>query len=309
MAWTLADVPDLSGKVVLVTGATSGVGLEAARIFVQRGAKLIMACRNATKMAAVATQFLAEYPTADIIQLRIDLSDLDTVHQFVAAFKAINISHLDILLLNAGLLQTTSTPSAQGYNAMFAANHLGHWLLTGLLLDFFRNVPEARVVVVSSVGHRLVGDIDYTAASSASSAGSYHMMYSATKLANQWFVESLKRRLRQVGSSTIVVACHPGYSATALDREMMVSWAAHLFKRLLSPVRQDAKDGAMCLVMAATDPLLTEDMDCYYGPDGFLGLTGKPTREAYRNPAVKDEEKAEKLWAVSEEMTGFKYPF
>ena len=306
MVWTTDQIPDLTDKVILVTGATSGIGLEAAKVFAHNGAKLVMACRNTDKMAKVAQQFQDEKPS-DIVQLKLDTSDLDSVRDFVADFKDTRIPKIDVLLLNAGVNSLHSfTKSKQGVELTFATNHLGHWLLTGMLLDYMASVPDSRIIAVSSLGHKYNNHIDYSVArGNEPSTYAGMVTYCQTKLANQWFVTALNRRLVAAGIQTIAVPAHPGATRTDLNREAS-SFFNSLFVALIAPLQQTVEQGALPLIMAAVDPLITRNS--YYAPSGFFELGGTPKSNGHLSAAVSDQGKDQELWDLSEELTGYKYP-
>lgn len=308
MKWSAENIPDLTGKNVLVTGASSGIGMEAARQFVKSGARLIMACRSIGKMTAAIDEFKAHTPGANILPLRVDLNDLQSVHEFASEFDSLGIEHLDIIVLNAGVFKKSFSRSKQGYEEMFATNHLGHWLLTGLLLKYIKHVRSARVVVVSSVAHRLVARIDYDAVSGVPDKRCLQQYYYAmSKLANLWFVRELNQRLFENNCHAFAVACHPGSANSHLLREGSPN-VLHSISQLFSrPLTQTPGRGALPLIMAAVDR--GASAEAYYGPDGMYELRGAITSKARVSRAALNLRRAEELWTVSETLCQFRYEF
>lgn len=309
MDWTEADIPDLSGKNILVTGANTGIGFHAAKLFARNKARVILACRTPTKMAAAASAIQSEAPGSKLVQLQVDLSDLDSVRAFVDSFRAANIPQLDVILLNAGAFLVDYQVSPQGIETMFATNHLGHFLLVGLLLDYIKNVPDSRIIAVSSLGHLFVKTINYeqvrSRAPDPNASYEYLGAYGETKLANQWFIQVLNSKLRSCGGSTVAVAAHPGCSTTDLTRHASRSWFIQILVNIFKFINQPSSQGAWPLVFAVTDPKIRPDN--YYGPAYLFGSRGPPIRNSRVNSCVKDLAKAEELWAISEELCGFAY--
>ena len=306
MTWSPTDIPDLSSKTILVTGANSGVGFYATRYFVQHNAHVIMACRNPTKMADAAASIVQEHPTARITQLQLDISDLQSVHSFADQFKQSGIQSIDVLLLNAGVVLTTFQKSKQGFENMFATNHLGHWLLVGLLLDYIKSVPGSRIVAVSSIAHLQTSAIDYNVVTAESVQKFNHLeAYAQSKLANQLFVKQLQKYLEEIGAQTVAVAAHPGASSTNMtntfDERTPFLW------RVMWYFLQTAEKGSWPLVYASTDRGVKKEF--YYGPSGWLEIRGVPKNNAKLSKVVNDWNKARELWEVSERLTGFRYKF
>lgn len=306
MSWGLSDVPNLSEKTVAITGATSGIGLHAAKILAHHGAKVVMLCRNVDKMASVASSIHTE-KASDIVQLQCDTSDLESVRACAEAFKNSGIPRLDALILNAGAIAHEFKQTPQGLESMFATNHLGHWLLTGLLMDFIKDVPDSRIVLVSSIAHRSVKKIDYDVARGVNGEKFRSFeVYGGSKLANLWMAASLNRRLEKAGAKTIAVPAHPGITESNLAGPSP-PLIVRAIQFLSSPLTQSTEQGSLPLVMAATDPSITKDSYC--GPGRFFEVFGPPIASGNKTPAAGDVEKAEELWTISEELCNFEYSF
>lgn len=310
MTWNVdTDVPDLSGRVFVVTGCSSnGVGFYAALRFAKHGGTVVMACRNATKMQNAADAIRAQVPGAELVQLIVDTSDLDSVRRFAAEFRERGPPKIDVLLLNAGIGNGEGT-SPQGADLLFATNHLGHWLMTGLLLDLMSH-PGARIVSVSSLAHRLVSGINYDVASGKAPReyGDFKS-YSESKLANHWFVAELNRRLLLTKSPIVAVCAHPGCAWTDILKNNDNGWSAYIRRKLVHPIVymlcQSAENGSWPLVMAATDPDISREK--HYGPSGPFEMYGAPKANAIQSELCSDEAKAKELWETSESCTNFKY--
>ena len=212
--WTTDDIPDLSGRTAVVTGANSGLGFESALALTRAGAEVVLACRDQTKGAEAADRITGLVPSATVSLVPLDLSDLSSVRAFAAVIGE-RYAGLDILLNNAGVMAIPRRETADGFEMQFGTNHLGHFALTGLLLDSLLARPGARVVTVSSavaqVGRIRFDDLQGTAKYGKWSA------YSQSKLANQLFTLELDRRASRAGLDLVSVAAHPGYAATNLQ--------------------------------------------------------------------------------------------
>lgn len=293
--WTTSDIPDMSGKVVIVTGANSGIGYETAQALARKGASVVMACRNLEKANAAASEIALGDPDAvlDIIQL--DLADLDSVRSFADTFKS-RYAQLDLLINNAGVMVPPFTRTADGFELQFGANHLGHFALTGLLLERLLETPQARIINVSSGAHRMgSGTIDFDNLN-AEKGYSASAAYAQSKLANLLFTLELNRRLEALGSDVIAASAHPGWTVTGLQRGFM-----HTISRIFG---QQPEIGALPTLLAATDPGVQRDD--YYGPDGFMEMRGYPIKVG-SSAAARDSQLARRLWDVSEELTGIRY--
>jgi NAD(P)-dependent dehydrogenase (short-subunit alcohol dehydrogenase family) len=298
--WTASDIPDQSGRVAIVTGANSGLGLVTARELARAGARVVMTSRNEEKGREALRAVEVRAPGSQVELELLDLASLDSVRSFAERIRERH-PELDLLINNAGVMATPRRETADGFELQFGTNHLGHFALTGLLLDTLEGRDDARVVTLSSGAHRggriafqnLGGERRYFRWSS----------YSQSKLANLIFALELDRRLRAAGSTVKSLASHPGWSATNLQ----TSGPPKLDAIFMAPVNrfyaQDAEMGALPTLFAATEPGLEGGL--YIGPDGVGEMRGHPTRVS-PSRAARDESVARMLWEVSEEMTGVK---
>lgn len=296
--WTHADIPDQSGKLAIVTGANSGIGLETARSLAARNARVILACRNETKAQAAIADIRGTNPQAQVEFLALDLSDLDSVRSFAAAVLD-KEPKIDLLINNAGVMVPPSSRTKQGFELQFGVNHLGHFALTGLLLPRLLATPGARVVNVSSVAHKFgkmnFEDLDFD-------KRGYKPMpaYGQSKLANLLFSLELSKRAAASGADLLVSSAHPGWTATNLQQH------AGFAERLNPFMAMQPPQGALPTLRAATDPAAqTND---YYGPKGLWEMRGNPVKVG-RTRAAKREDDARRLWEVSEQRTGVNFSF
>jgi NAD(P)-dependent dehydrogenase (short-subunit alcohol dehydrogenase family) len=297
--WSEADVPDQSGRVALVTGANTGIGWDTARVLAERGATVTLGCRNVDKANEAANRIRETATGATVDVLELDLSDLASVREAASTFASTH-PRLDLLVNNAGVMMTPYTLTTDGYELQFATNHLGHFALTGLLLESVMAAPESRVVNVSSIAHKN-GEIDFD---DLQSEHGYKRgaAYGQSKLANLLFTYELQRRLSAAGRTTIAVAAHPGVSSTELSRHM----GGPVLQALGRVVSQSSARGALPTLRAATDPAVQGSE--YYGPSGFMEMRGHPQR-VESTQRSHDLAAAQRLWTVSERLTGLTYPF
>jgi NAD(P)-dependent dehydrogenase (short-subunit alcohol dehydrogenase family) len=304
-AWTAADIPDLTGKVMIVTGANSGIGYETAREFARKGAQTILACRSMDRAQAALDQIQAEIPDAPAEIMQLDLASLASVRQFADEFKA-KYERLDVLVNNAGIMWAPYGLTEDGFEKHFGTNHLGHFALTGLLLDLLLKTPGARVVTVSSTGHR-TGTMDFDNLMFEDGQGyGRQWAYGRSKLANLLFTYELQRRFEATGADALATAAHPGGTDTNLTRYVEDRWYVKAAQPLVERFTQDAAMGALPTIRAAVDPQ-AEGGD-YYGPGGFMEQRGYPVL-VESSGASHDVADAKKLWQVSEELTGVHYDF
>lgn len=294
--WTEAHMPDLTGKVAIVTGANRGIGYETTRALVQRGATVIMACRNRESAERSAEEIRALHPAGTITIHPLDLSDLNSVQQFTDDFKAKH-NRLDLLINNAGLMVQPLRTTEQGFESQIGVNHLGHFALTAQLIGLLNATPQARVVTVSSIAHRF-GTIDLADLHWQNKEYDAMSAYGQSKLANLMFTYELQRKLNQAGHSTKAMVVHPGYTRTNVDEGLS---AMSIAGRLLA---QPARQGALPSLFAATASEAQGGQ--YYGPSGVAELGGNPEQVA-SNELSYDRVMAERLWQVSEELTGVSF--
>ena len=294
--WTSENVPGQQGRVAVVTGANTGLGFEIAQVLAGRGASVVLAVRNPEKGKEAAARIGAAVPGANVTIQELDLSSLDSVR---AAASELGAAHprIDLLICNAGVMYPPKQTTHDGFELQFGTNHLGHFALTGLLLEQMLPVPGSRVVTVSSVGHRIRARVNFDDLQWERSYSRVRA-YGQSKLANLMFTYELQRRLSGAGT-TIAVAAHPGFAATELMRHTPVA-------AVVTPLfSQDAAMGALPVLRAATDPSVLGGQ--YYGPGGFLGLRGYPELAASSRRS-HDAAVQRRLWTVSEELTGVTYP-
>ncbi len=301
--WTTKDIPDQSGRVAIVTGANSGLGLAAAHALAAAGATVVLACRSKLKAERASAEILAVTPRAIVEPEVLDVASLPSVRSFVAATRR-RFAALDLLINNAGIMATPQQSSTDGFELQFATNHLGHFALTGLLLPQLSARHGSRVVAISSIAARS-GRIDF-----GDLMGERHYdewkAYNQSKLANLMFAIELQRRLLRAGSATMAMAAHPGASTTNL----FSTPGSFFVKRVLSPLMrrfmfQPAEQGALPILFAAT---ATEaEPGGYYGPRGFQEMKGPPAPAEIPRHAL-DHDVAARLWQVSEQLTGIAYP-
>ncbi|WP_422122541.1 oxidoreductase [Planococcus sp. X10-3] len=294
---------DFAHKTVIITGANSGIGLEAATVLAGKGMQLVLAVRNETKGAAARKKILTLHPEAKIEIRLLDVADLASVRSFAEGILR-DFDSLDLLINNAGVMMPPFSKTKDGFEMQFGSNHLGHFALTALLLPLLEETPDSRIVTIGSLAHnRGAIDFDNLDGSKGYKAKKF---YNQSKLANMLFALELDRRLKQHGSRTLSVVCHPGVSATNIFK--LGNRDAPLLLRNLANkyYLQPPAIGALATVYAATDPNLKGGE--YIGPDGPGRRKGYPALETPHSSAL-DEETAKRLWQVSEELTGVRFEF
>ena len=300
--WTAADAPDQTGRVAIITGANTGLGYETAAVLADHGAHVVLAVRNLDKGKDAVARIKAETPTADVTLQALDLTSLDDIRKASDELRSA-YPRIDLLINNAGVMYTDKANTKDGFELQFGTNHLGHFALTGQILDNLLPVDGSRVVTVSSVGHKILADIHFD---DLQWDRSYNRVrsYGQSKLANLMFTYELARRLAAKNTPTIALAAHPGGSSTELNRNIpkAVRPAIDFVWGLYA---QSAEMGALPTLRAATDPSAKGGQ--YYGPDGLGEGRGHP-KLVESSKKSHDEAVQARLWKVSEELTGVTYP-
>ena len=295
--WTTADIADQSGRVAVVTGSNTGLGLATAEALAGAGAEVVLAVRNLDKGEAARSRILAVHQAATVHIQSLDLASLDSVR---AAADELLERHerLDLLINNAGLMYTKWQTTADGFELQMGVNHLGHFALTALLLDRLMATPGSRIVNVSSVGHKIRSKLDPTTMMSGEKYDRT-AAYGRSKLANLLFTYELQRRLDAAESTTAALVAHPGVSATELGRESPA--VVQFSMKIGKPLLQSAAKGALPQLRAATDPDAVGGQ--YYGPDGFMEWRGNPV-VVTSSERSHDRDLQRSLWVESERLTG-----
>ena len=308
VTWTAADLPRLTGRSVIVTGANSGLGYHTAAALAGCGADVTMAVRTVEKGEDAAAEIRTLHPHAQLEVSQLDLADLASIRAFADNWSATHPDGLNILINNAGIMAIHRRETADGFETQFGTNHLGHFALTGLLLPALVAQPAARVVTVSSQAHRL-GKMDFE---DLMGSGKYPTWgaYGQSKLANLLFTSEFQHRIDAAGLSLLALAAHPGYANTNLQSAGPTMRGSSLGARMShmanSVLAQSAAMGALPTLFAATMPGLPGDS--YIGPNGFMEQRGHP-RVVGRSKAAMIDADGRRLWTVSEELTGVIYPF
>jgi len=300
--WTAADMPDQSGRVAIITGSNTGIGYEAAAVLADKGAHVVLAVRNTDKGNEAKARITAQSPNAVVTVQQLDLTSLDNIRTAADEVRAAH-PRIDLLINNAGVMYTDKASTKDGFELQFGTNHLGHFALTGQLLDNMLGVDGSRVVTISSPGHRIMAKIHFD---DLQLDRDYNRIaaYGQSKLANLLFTYELARRIKLKGAPTAALAAHPGASDTELLRNMPggIRQAGQFFWSFFA---QSAAMGALPTLRAATDPGAQSGQ--YYGPDGTGEQRGHP-KVVKSSAQSHDEDIQRRLWSVSEELTGVTYP-
>jgi NAD(P)-dependent dehydrogenase (short-subunit alcohol dehydrogenase family) len=301
--WTADEMATQAGKRAVVTGANSGIGYHTALELARKGSSVILACRNPAKAEDALRRLKAEIPGAKAELASLDLSDMKSVRSFGAAFAARGVP-LDLLINNAGIMAPlTRQVTPDGFEIQMATNHLGHFLLTSLLIPALKRAPAPRVVTIASIAHRR-GRMNFDDLQSETSYSPF-ASYAQSKLANLLFAFELQRRADKADLKLLSVAAHPGVAMTSLiengiggGRPTLITRAVNFF----SPFYMHSEEqGALPSLYAATMPDVVPGG--YYGPDGFREMTGFPVRVDCK-PQAKDLASAARLWDISVKLTG-----
>ena len=294
--WNTNNISNQSGRFVIITGATSGLGKEATKILASKNATVIMAVRNVQKGEGVAAEFKKAMPNAKIEVRKLDLGSLASVKSFSEGIMA-GFNHLDILINNAGVMTCPFSKTEDGFEIQMGTNHLGHFALTGLLMPLLKSTKGSRIVATSSIAHRQ-GNIDFEDINWEKRKYNTTKAYGDSKIANLYFTYELARKLKDDPNAPIVTAAHPGWTSTELQRH-------NLMFRILNPLfSQNVVGGVLPTLRAATDE--NAKAGDYFGPSGFQELKGAPI-VVKSNALSYNEANAKKLWEVSEKMTGIKF--
>ena len=304
--WTVDDIPDESGRTIVITGANSGLGLRSAEALAAKGARVLLACRNPEKAATAldSVQMLATDAPPEVVAL--DLADLSSVRA-AAEDIAGRVDRLDMLMNNAGVMALPKRQTTDGFEMQFGTNHFGHYALTGLLLPLLLKADAPRVVTVSSQGHRM-GRMRWDDFNWEQGHYSKWLAYGQSKLANLLFAFELDRRARSAGTALVSAAAHPGYAATNLSLQGAQMTGNSMAERMSAMrdrlVAQSDAMGALPQLYAVTMPDVCGGE--YFGPDGLFESRGYPKR-VVSNGTARREEDGRRLWEASEAATGVTY--
>ncbi|MBU1605230.1 MAG: SDR family NAD(P)-dependent oxidoreductase [Alphaproteobacteria bacterium] len=296
MSFAFFDIPDQTGKTAIVTGANTGIGFAIAEGLARKGARVLLACRDADKAQEAQERLASGHERADTEFLPLDLANIASVRD--AAEKAGEEERIDILVNNAGVMMPPLSRAPGGSELQFAVNHLGHFAFTSLLLDKLAADGGARVVSQSSLAHR-GAEIDFDNLDAAKGYGRTKF-YGQSKLANLLFALELDRRLRATNSPVVSIACHPGIAQTELTRHLGV--VGNLFGSLVGLVLNSSEQGALPALQSATDP--DAKGGDYYGPYGLREMSGRTSGRAIASKTARDPQLAQRLWEKSIELTG-----
>ena len=294
--WTADNIGDQSGRVAIVTGSSSGIGYEAARVLANKNAEVIIAVRNQIKGDAAVHKIKVQNQDANVKVMLLDLANLKSIKRFADDFKA-KYSKLDLLINNGGVMMPPYSKTEDGFELQFGTNHLGHFALTAQLMGLLKQTENSRIVNVSSGAHNY-GNINFDDLNWEKRKYKPMSAYGDSKIANLYFTYELQNRLSKDGSNPMVIAAHPGWTATELQRH------SGLFEFLNNFFAMKIEQGTLPTLRAAFDE--NAQSGDYFGPDGFREMRGYPVK-VESNKLSHDESIAKKLWDVSEELTGVKF--
>ena len=294
--WDVSNIVDQKGKVAIVTGASSGIGFEAAKVLANKNARVILAVRNLDKGKSALEKIKSQNANANVTVMVLDLADLSFVRKFVDDLKK-QFSRLDLLINNVGVMIPPYSKTKDGFELQFGTNHLGHFALTGLLIDLITKTPESRIVNVSSNAHKY-GNLNFNDLNWDRRKYKAWKAYGDSKISNLYFTYELKSWLEKNKSNIKVTAAHPGWTATDLQRH------SGLFEFLNGFFAMKPEQGALPTLRAAIDE--TAQSGDYFGPDGWQEWKGYP-KKVESNNLSHDKTTAKKLWDVSEELTSVNF--
>ncbi|WP_433708326.1 oxidoreductase [Paenibacillus illinoisensis] len=296
--WTYDYIPNQSGRVVLITGANSGLGYQQALMMAKKGAEVILAGRDRTKIDKAIELIANQVPAAKLSSVMLDLANLHSVAKCAKEVRQ-KYDRLDLLVNNAGVMIPPFSLTRQGFELQFGVNHLGHFALTGQLLPLILLTPHSRIVSMTSLAG-IAGSIDLNDLHYENRRYIKMLAYGQSKLANLMFIHELATRLEATGSKTIAVAAHPGGSPTNLQQN-----SGFVFRRILTPLTSHpASEGALPILRAACDPKAANGS--FWAPSGLFGLTGSPVEVNMPAKAVH-KTKCDQLWTISEKLTNVSY--
>lgn len=296
--WTKENIPDQTGKTVIITGANTGLGFEDALALYEKGANVVIAARDETKAQQAVAKIKAAKGNGNVSAALLDLSSLQSVKEFADDFNS-NHSKLHLLINNAGVMMCPESKTAEGFELQFGVNFIGHFALTMLLYPLLKNTYGARVVTLSSGAHKWVEAIDFENLKLEKTYDP-RREYASSKLADLMFAIELQRFIDSEGDSILSLAAHPGITLTDLQRHL-----EDVEEKLSKyPVVMQPSQGALPTLFAATST--DAKGGCYYGPDGENELYGYPA-QAKISDAALDETAAKKLWQYAEQETKIIY--
>lgn len=303
MNWTTNNIPSLAGKTIIVTGGNSGLGLQSVKAYAEKGAQVVLACRNYAKGDEARTDILKQVPDAQIAVMSLDLADLTSVRTFAERFNK-EFDRLDILLNNAGIMMPPYELTKDGLESQQGTNHFGHFALTGLLLDKLKATPGSRVVNVSSMAHKR-GRMDFDNLLYENGKGYSPLgAYGRSKLENLLFTYALQDFFSKNKLDIKAVVAHPGVSDTNLFSKIGGEFLQTLFKPLMKLMVQPAEMGALPQLRASVDSEVQGGE--YFGPDGFAEMKGYPV-QVQPDKHARNAGDIQKLWEVSEKITGVRF--
>ena len=294
--WNASNIADQTGRIAIVTGASSGIGFEAARVLTDKNATVIIAVRNLEKGTAALQKIKSQNAKADVLVMLLDLADLNSVKQFAEDFIK-KFTRLDLLINNAGVMIPPYSKTKDAFELQFGTNHLGHFALTALLFNLINKTAGSRIVNVSSAAHKY-GNLNFDDLNWEKRKYKAWKAYGDSKISNLYFTYELQRRLEDKKSNIKVTAAHPGWTATDLQRH------SGLFEFLNTFFAMKAEQGALPTLRAATDD--AANSGDYFGPDGWQEWKGYPVK-VKSNELSHDKNIAKKLWEISEILTGVNF--
>ena len=294
--WDANNIADQRGRIAIVTGSSSGIGFEAARVLASKNAIVIIAVRNMEKGTAAENKIRAQHNNADVHVMELDLASLDTVRSFAKSFKE-KYNKLDLLINNAGVMIPPYSKTKDGYELQFGTNHLGHFALTGLLINLLQKTNDSRIINVSSAAHKY-GNLNFDDLNWEKRKYKSWRAYGDSKISNLYFTYELQRRLVNSKSKIKVTVANPGWTATELQRH------SGIFEFLNGFFAMKTWQGALPTLRAAIDE--TAQSGNFFGPDGWQEWRGYP-KKVESNKLSHEKSIAAKLWDISENLTGIKF--